>query len=96
MDRGPWKMIPILLRDTRITYVHLAVFLALCDLWNKRGRENKVFISRRAVMYLAKIHSFTTYHKHIEQLQAMDYISYLPSYDPGMKSAIFFKLHHLG
>ena len=93
MNNGPWKNIPALLRDCRITAVHLAVYLAF-DLWQKQGCENKVYISRGAVMHLAKIRSFPTYHKHIEQLQLMDYISYLPSYHPGMGTLVLFKLHH--
>lgn len=90
MTNGPWSILPILMRDYRVTVAHLAVYLALCDLWQMHGKDNTVIISRRWVMHLAKIRSYTTYHKHIQDLQLWNYITYLPSYSPGKKTQVVF------
>lgn len=90
MSSGPWSILPVLMRDYRVTTIHLAMYLALCDLWQIYGSGNAVNISRKWVMHLAKIRSYATYHKHIRDLQTWSYIVYLPSCRPGARTEIVF------
>lgn len=77
-----------LLQDTRITSTQMTLYLAIYFLYQREGNMNKVCISRRRVMKLAKINSYYTYHKGISVLQDLGYVRYVPSYHPKCKTEV--------
>ena len=68
--------------DRRLSVVHLAIYIALFQCWNKNHFRNPVRIRRIHVMCLAKINAKTTYYKCMRELQSAGYIRYWPSYNP--------------
>jgi hypothetical protein len=84
------NIINVLFQDERITTTQIVLYLALYNLFLKRGIVNSVFISRRDVMEMAKIKSFYTYHQGIQNLQKLGYIDYRPSYHPHKKTIVRF------
>lgn len=78
-----------ILVDDRITPIHIALSMAICDLWIVNGFGNPYCITRKALMSAAKIRSKATYHKVILDLSSLGYIIYKPSYHPKKRSTIF-------
>ncbi|SRR5579871_516098 len=75
--------------DARITATHILIYLALFECWNLNQFQNPVFISRRIIMRMTKIHSITTYHKYIKELDQFGYIGYEPSYRTKMGTRVW-------
>jgi len=78
-------------RDSRITVWHLAVVFGVIQLSVCDDLSEPILVSRRQVMYLARISSISTYHKCMKELQDYGYIVYLPSFHPGIRSRIYFQ-----
>jgi hypothetical protein len=55
--------------------------MALLILWEKNSFPNSFIISRKQLMVISKIGSYTTYHKCIKQLEEFGYIKYHPTYN---------------
>jgi hypothetical protein len=77
-------------RDSRLTNLHVAVFIALFQCWHLNQFQNPVQITRQRIMQMAKVQR-TTYHKCIHDLQGLGLIEYMPSYHPVLGSAVIFK-----
>ena len=76
--------------DNRIGATHISLYLALYYFYALNQFQNPVFIKRTSVMYGAKICGLATYHKCIKDLNNFGYISYRPSYNPGVRSECLF------
>jgi hypothetical protein len=68
-------------KDQRLLPSHLAVFTAICMLFDEDITSEAIRISRKKVMAIAKIQSKSTYHRCINELVEFDYIIYKPSYN---------------
>ena len=80
-----------LVDDPRINVWHLSIYVSLCYLsYNSKG-SRIITSTRKEIMQLSHVSSFTTYHKCIRQLVAFGYIGYTPSYNYYRKTA--FLLH---
>ena len=77
--------------DERISVWHISLYIALLHLWNQRGCQNPIAITRKEVMHLAHINALATYHKCIKELKEFGYIEYIPSYNPFLGSLVSFK-----
>lgn len=76
--------------DKRIGTTHISLYMALFQFWNINNFQNPVSFTRQEVMPIAKINGRATYHKCINDLQEFGYIKYIPSYNPFLKSLVFF------
>nr|WP_067055089.1 hypothetical protein [Mucilaginibacter sp. L294] len=77
-------------KDQRLLPSHLAVFTAICMLFEVNVAENAIKITRKKVMEIAKIRSKSTYHRCISDLAEFEYIVYQPSYDHYSGTYVFF------
>jgi hypothetical protein len=68
--------------DARLKPIHIAMALALCDVWIVKQFQQPYRVSRRALMQASKIRSKATYHRVIKELQSFGYLKYNPSYHP--------------
>lgn len=66
--------------DCRISKGHLALYLAIFQLWKQTGFKSPLYIYSREVMPVAKISSTATYHRLIRELNDYRYIIYSPSF----------------
>lgn len=78
--------------DTRISSVHVSLYMGFFFLWNLKHFQNPISITRRQMMQIAKIGGYATYHKCIKDLQAYGYIQYLPSYHPALGSLVYLNI----
>ena len=78
-----------LLADKRVSVYHFGIYMALIILWHENALANPFPVSRKNIMELAHIHSSTTYHKCIAQLELYGYIQYNPSYSYYQRSLIY-------
>ena len=69
-------------KDCRIKSTHILLYLAVFECWNQNQFQSPVFISRRKIMHMSKIHSIVTYHKYMSELHEYGYIVYESSYHP--------------
>lgn len=76
--------------DVRMRPLHVSLYLAMYQVWVVNNCINPINISRSSLMSIAKINSIATYHKGMNDLQSFGYISYLPSYDPRVKTLVHF------
>lgn len=67
---------------------HISLYSALLLTYQKRGFVNPFRISRRELMKLSSIRSFTTYHKRLGELIDFGFLVYSPSFDPILASQI--------
>jgi hypothetical protein len=74
--------------DQRLKRGHLAMLIALCDVWIANKYQASYHISRSRLMTAAKIKAQGTYQKVIKELQALGYVEYKPSYHPKEGSTI--------
>lgn len=74
--------------DTGLTTTHIGICMALCAAWVNNGFNNPFNVSRRQLMFAAKIKSKTTYHKVISELAHLNYLQYTPSYHPTKASQV--------
>jgi|SRR6185437_1480826 len=65
--------------DSRITAVHISLFMAIFCEWSRRSYVNPMPVERRQIMELAKISSTVTYFKRLKDLQDFGYIKYIPA-----------------
>lgn len=75
--------------DTRMTAVHISIYITLLNTWQLSGRINPLPVTRKSIMWAAKISSRTTYNKTINELAEYGYIKYVPSADPRVKSGVW-------
>lgn len=77
-------------KDQRLLPSHLALFTAICMLYDVNVAENAIRVTRKKLMELAKIRSKSTYHRCISELEEFEYIVYQPSYDHYLGTYISF------
>lgn len=77
--------------DKQLSAWHMAMIGAILLLAVAQGRNRQIKISRSKLMVLSHIKTLPTYHKYFKELQDMGYISYRPSYHPGVKSEVDLK-----
>jgi len=75
--------------DLRLRPTHISLFTACFCLLVTEGADNKVKITRKKLMVLAKIGSISTYHKCMNELAIFNYIIYKP-YDYYTGSSVTF------
>jgi len=85
------KPLKILIKDKRVNVWHLAMMFGIMQLATNDDLRNPIYISRRKIMEYSHINNFMTYHKCLKELQIFGYISYFPSYHPGIGSKIILK-----
>jgi hypothetical protein len=78
-------------KDIRIRPTHILLYLAVFECWNQNEFQNSVFMSRRKIMHLTKIHSIAIYHKYMSELHEFGYFIYEPSYRPKEGSRVWMK-----
>jgi hypothetical protein len=78
--------------DSRATVWHISLYTAILHNWYENDFKTPFYISRRQLMDFAHIGSIATYHKCIKQLTDFGYISYFPSYNPYVGTAIFLEI----
>jgi len=83
-----WTFFHAVQDDNRLSAVHLSVCFVLYRYYLKNKSQNPISIRRRKIMSYAKIRSTATYHKVIADLQAYNYITYVPSYHPAFGSSV--------
>lgn len=74
--------------DQRLSVWHVSLLVALNIIAVDQGRRSQVKVSRSIIMALSHITTPPTYHKYFNELQELGYISYRPSYHPGIRSEI--------
>ena len=67
--------------DPRLNVWQVSLFSFILTLWQQEGFKDQIKISRKKLMTGAHFGSITTYHKCINQLQELKYITYQPTYD---------------
>ena len=75
--------------DEKLSCVHLSLYAAILYLWSLNNCVNPIRVTRNSLMHLAKISSFTTFHRKIGELTQYGYIQYKPSYNPFEGSKIY-------
>ncbi|MHA6697333.1 hypothetical protein [Chryseobacterium sp. A301] len=78
-------------RSKKLTPTHISIYLCLCHQWSAQNYTESFQISRREIMSKSRIQSNSTYHRCIQDLQAMDLILYFPSYHPKQGSLVYVK-----
>jgi hypothetical protein len=81
----------IMEKDERLTAWHVAIFIAILIIALQQGRAEAIKVSRRKIMALSHITALPTYHKYLKELQQLGYLTYRPSYHPGVRSEIDIK-----
>lgn len=94
-NRNLWKQVKELANfyaaiedDHRIGTTHISLYMALFHVYNSKGFQNPIEITRASVMQTAKIRGIATYHRCIRDLQEFGYIVYTPSYNPAISSTV--------
>lgn len=77
-----------LMGDQRITVWHIGTMLGIIQLAVEDSVDAAIYISRSKVMTLGHINNIVTYHKCMKELIEFGYISYTPSYHPGVRSKV--------
>lgn len=75
--------------NPKILASHISLFSAILSC-RKSGRD-AFRVNRRKLMELSKLRSTATYHKCIDDLVALGFINYQPSFDPILASKINFR-----
>jgi hypothetical protein len=75
--------------DIRLSSRHISVYAVLFQFFAENNCHNPMLITRKKIMRLSKIKSTATYHKSLAELQEFGYITYCPSFNPGISSAIW-------
>lgn len=82
------KAMELFYADDRLLPVHIALYLALFQVWNQNRFQNPIQVFREEIMKAAKISSNTTYTKAIRELNDWQYIRYLTSYNPALGTRV--------
>lgn len=75
--------------DHRIGPTHIALYMAIFQLYHLNGFVNPVRTNRASLMAMAKIAGLATYHKCMRDLNDFAYIQYVASHDHRVMSKIF-------
>ena len=75
--------------DSRIGPVHISLFMAIVQHWNKNNCNDPICVFGKELMELAKISGVATYHKSIKELHEYGYIIYEPSFNQFCGSFIY-------
>lgn len=59
----------------------MSIYNCLLNLWLESGFQKQIKVTRKLLMAKAHIRSTSTYHKCMNQLTDLGYISYKPTYD---------------
>ncbi len=78
--------------DPVIDAKHISLFMALYNLWQSSGFQEKVTIHSNTILPMAKISSRATYHDKLGYLVKEGYLRYLPSHYGKRGSTIFMNL----
>lgn len=90
LDLNTYKaLLAALAKDERLTVWHLATMFGIIQLAESSDINAPIYISRKKLMETAHIKNFVTYHKCIKELQALGYITYVPSYHPAFGSKVY-------
>lgn len=74
--------------DASLGASHVSFCTAICAAWIDSGLNNPFNISRRRLMKSSKIKSTSTYHRILNDLKALRYFEYVPSFHPGKGSQV--------
>lgn len=74
--------------DSSLGASHVSFCAAICAAWIENGLNNPFKISRRHLMKSSKIKSTSTYHRILNDLKALKYFEYVPSFHPGKGSQV--------
>ncbi len=80
--------------DGRLSATHVAMYVAIFQLWNINRFQNPVCISRMELMRISKISSKGTYHKCLKELNDYGYFRYEPSHSPLRGSLVYLFSFH--
>lgn len=75
--------------DERLGPLHVSLYYALFQSWNLSRFRNPISINREEMMRASKIGSANTYTKCLKELDAWNYIKYLPSHNSHKGSQIY-------
>lgn len=82
------KFYEAILFDKRISFRHIAIYIALVQHIDNGEFTGEVQITRKKIMQYSKIKSLATYHKCMSELQQFGYIEYKPSWHPSIGSLV--------
>jgi hypothetical protein len=77
--------------DPRIGPLHISLYMAIIFYWVEQGWPERVTVTARELMPVAKIAGGTPFYRCIKQLHAYGYIGYEPSFNPKVKSGVILK-----
>ncbi|RYE55755.1 MAG: hypothetical protein EOP48_09515 [Sphingobacteriales bacterium] len=87
-----FKLYSRIASDARVNVWHISLYVGLLDIWRLSDFQKQFKVTRKLLMEKSHFKSITTYHKCIDQLIKLGYISYLPNYDPYQGTLIEIKL----
>jgi hypothetical protein len=67
-----------LVDDPRVGPLHLAMYLAIWQCWEKAGQVEAFVVHRRELMRMAKVYGNTTYYRLMAELNNIGVIAYMP------------------
>ena len=73
-------------QDERLSPFHISLYMALFQFWNVNRFQKTFTAARGDIMKLSKVRSKSTYSKCLKELNEWQYIRYLPSNNPFVKS----------
>jgi len=73
-------------QDDRLSPFHISLYMALFQFWNVNRFQESFTAARVDIMKLSKVRSKSTYSKCLNELNQWQYIRYLPSNNPFVKS----------
>src|SRR6186713_2017002 len=79
------------MKDGRLTIEHIAIYMALFQLWNLNKFINPISVTRKEVMELVKITQVNVYNRCMKDLAAFGYIEYVQSFHPVLGSLVHLK-----
>lgn len=90
------KFMSVIPNDARIGTTHMALYVALYDLWLENNQVDCVDLTVSQVMKRAKILARSTFVRAMRDLHEWGYLVYLPSYDNRVKSKVLLKTKNDG
>ena len=76
--------------DPRIGTTHISLYTALFQMWSKQEFRCPMRVFSKELMPFCKIYGAATYHRSMHELHEYGYINYVPSFDHGIGSSVFF------